>query len=112
MLHLLRVFKLPIIFIILISIFGAAFAYYKKEQRIEIKKSTAIVLGHSLDELLSQIPGAVIARMTVINTKDVSKETYPRHTWSVIAARAAPGFIKGPGPMVKDMPLSTWRTWL
>jgi hypothetical protein len=65
-----------------------------------------------LDNTLKNIDGAVVARVSNISSHETVANTLPHFTWTVIAARSVRSFKNGPGPLVKNLPITNWSTYL
>jgi hypothetical protein len=72
------------------------------------------VINYDLDDLLHDIPTAIIARVGLIHTTphSVSDSQQPMLLWDIVYARAAPTYKPGPGALVHDQSLASWATWI
>jgi hypothetical protein len=86
------------------SLYGNVFA------RDDVEKSRLI--ESILDNTLKNVDGAVVARVSHIDAHQTVANTLPHFTWTVIAARSVRTFKRGPGPLVKNLPITNWSSYL
>jgi hypothetical protein len=65
-----------------------------------------------LDNTLKSVDGAVVARVSHIDAHETLINTLPHFTWTVVAARSVSAFKHGPGPIVKNLPITNWSSYL